>query len=123
MEKLQYLLNNVWIEKCGRPWGGSIVLAAKPHQEHIQNIDDFIWIMCVSYRKRIGIDKHFGFPIPCCDDAISTVGARSNKIWIILLDARQGYHQISVRHIDRKISLLHTRQPKIYVPCLSMRAQ
>ena len=46
--------------------------------------------------------KTFDFPIPRCDDAISTVGAGSNKIWTIILDARQGYHQISVRHFNRE---------------------
>ena len=75
MEKVQALLINVWIEKCGGHWGGSIVLAAKPCQEHIQNIRGFIWIMCVSYRKLNGVTKPFNFPIPRCDDNISTVVA------------------------------------------------
>ena len=88
------------MEKCGGPWVGSIFLSEKPHQVHIQNIDDFVWIMCVSYRKHNGITKPFEFPIPHCDDDISTTGSRSNKIWIVSLDARQGYHQISVFHVD-----------------------
>ena len=50
--------------------------------------------MCVSYRKLNDIKKPFEFPIPSCDDAIGTVSSVSNKIWIISLDARQGYHQI-----------------------------
>ena len=102
MEQVKDLINNVWIEKCEGPWGISIVLSTKPHQEHIQNIDDFIWGVCVSYRKRNGITKPFDFPILRCDESISTGGSRSNKIWIISLDARQGYHQISVRHIYRE---------------------
>ena len=61
--------------------------------------------MCVSYRKFNGSTKTLNSPIICCDDAISTVGAGSNKIWIISLDARQGYHQILFCHVDRdKIS-------------------
>ena len=71
MEKVQALIINVWIEKCGVPWGSSIVLVAKPYQEHIQNIDDFIWRICVSYRKLKPLD----FPIPCCDGYVNTVGA------------------------------------------------
>ena len=35
MEQVQALLKNVCMEKCGEPWGRIIVLAAKPHQEHI----------------------------------------------------------------------------------------
>ena len=73
MEQVQALINNAWIEKCGGPWGGSIVLAPKPHQEHIQNIDDLIWRTCVSYKKLNGITKNFEFTIPRCDDAIITV--------------------------------------------------
>ena len=79
MEQLQALVNNVWMGKCGGPWGRSIVLASKPHQEHILNIDYLIWRMCVSYRKLNGITKTFEFPILHCDDDISTVGAESNK--------------------------------------------
>ena len=58
--------------------------------------------MCVSYRKLNGITKTFDFPILPCDDDISTVVSRSNKISIISLDARQLYYQISVCHVDRE---------------------
>ena len=51
MKQVQVLLKNVWIEKCGGPWDSRIVLAEKPHQERIQNIDDLIWRMCISNRK------------------------------------------------------------------------
>ena len=58
--------------------------------------------MCVSYRKLNGINKPFDLPITRCDDAICTVSAGLNKIWIISLDARQGYNQISVCHVYRE---------------------
>ena len=102
MEQVQDLLNNIWIEKCGGTWGRSIVLAEKIHQENIQNIDDFIWRMCVSYGKINGSTKPFKLKTPCCYDVISTIGAASNKIRIIILDTRQGYHQILVHHADRE---------------------
>ena len=102
MEQLQALLKNLWIEKCEGPWDSSIVLAAETHKEYIQNIDDFIWRMCVFYGKLNGITKPFEFHIPFFDDAIRTVGSGSNKIWIISLDERQGYPQISVCHVDRE---------------------
>ena len=101
LEQVQTLIKNVWIEKCGEPWGSRIVWAGNLHQEYIQNIDDFIWRMCVSYTKLNDITKTFEFPIPRCDDAIRNIGAVSNKIRIISLDARQGYHQISVFHVYR----------------------
>ena len=73
------LINNVWMVKCGGPWGSKIILASKPHQEHILNIDDFIWRICVSHRKLKSITKTFEVPILRYDDDINTVGAGSKN--------------------------------------------
>ena len=102
MEQTAQLLENGWIERCGGPWGSMIVLAQKPHQEEVIKIEDFIWRMCISYRRLNAITKPFQFPIPRCDDAISILGSGAGDIWIISLDARQGYHQVSVRKADRE---------------------
>ena len=48
--------------------------------------------MCLSYTKFNDITKPFKIPIPRGYDAIRTVGTGPNKICIIRLDARQGYH-------------------------------
>ena len=70
--------------------------------------------MCVSYRKLNGATKPVELPIPRCGDPIRTSGAKSNKIWIIGLDARQGYHRISFHHADReKLALLTPDNKKI----------
>ena len=74
MEQVQDLLRNARIEKFGGPWGSIIVLAAKPHQEHIENIDILVWIMCVSYRNIYAINKPFKFSNTCCDDARISFG-------------------------------------------------
>ena len=58
--------------------------------------------MCVFYRKLNGITKPFYLTTPLCYDTISTLGAGLKKIWIVSLDARQVYHQISVRNVDRE---------------------
>ncbi len=58
--------------------------------------------MCVSYRKLNSIAKPFEFPIPRCDDAIAILDTGFQFIWIISLDARQGYHQVRVRFVDRE---------------------
>ena len=42
LEQVQTFISNVWIEKFGEPFSDSIVLIGNLHQEHIQNIDDFI---------------------------------------------------------------------------------
>ena len=77
------------------------MLAANIHQEHIKDIDNFVWIICVSDKKLNTITKPFEIPIPRCDDAIAIIDRRSQYIWIISLDARQWYHQVTVRKIDR----------------------
>ena len=100
MEQISSLLKNDWIEECGGAWGSMIVLAAKPHQEHIDDITKFIWRMCVSYRGLNRVTKPFEYPIPRCDDAISIFQVGSCLIWIITVDARQGYHQVRVRQFD-----------------------
>ena len=66
----------------------------------MKNIDYFIRRMCVSYRRLNGITKPSELTITRCGDAIRKSGTGPNKFWIISLDARQGYHQISVRHVD-----------------------
>ena len=54
------------------------------------------------------ITKPFQFPILRCDDAITILGDSAENIWIISLDARQGYHQISVREANReKLAFLY----------------
>ena len=73
MEQIHDLLENDWIEECAGPWGIQIVLAPKPHQEHISNIDDFIWRMCVSYHVLNKVTKKFECPIPRCEGAITLI--------------------------------------------------
>jgi hypothetical protein len=57
--------------------------------------------MCVSYRKLNSATLAFEYPIPRCDDAIDDFGDGFGRLWFISLDARQGYHQISVRPSDQ----------------------
>ena len=101
MSQIDILLDNGWIEECTGAWGSSIVLAAKPHQEHVTDIKDFIWRMCVSYRALNQATLPFEYPIPRCNDAIENFGDSAGRLYIISLDNKTGYHQISVRAIDR----------------------
>ena len=113
MSQIEALLQNEWIEEYGGPWGSSIVLTANPHHKYVTNIENFIWRMCVSYFKLNNITKPFEFTIPCCDDAIRSVGAGSDEIFIISLDARQGYHQVQVHKIYKeKLNLFYPNKKK-----------
>ena len=102
MNQVEDLLGNEWIEEYAVPWGSMIVLAQKPHQKHIKNIDDFVWCMFVSHHQLYGVTKSFQFHILRCYDAVMIIGWGAGEIWIISLDARQGCHQVSVRKEDRK---------------------
>ena len=57
--------------------------------------------MCVSYRRLNAVVKPFQFPISRCDDAITILRCSTVTIYIISLDACQGYHQITVRLSDQ----------------------
>ena len=96
------LLKDGWIQLFWGPWGSLIVLAAKPHQESCCDISEFIWRMCVSYRKLNAITKPFQFPISRCDISITVIGNGSVNIFIVVLDNRQGYHQVAVRPADQE---------------------
>ncbi|MGH7974284.1 MAG: reverse transcriptase family protein, partial [bacterium] len=102
MTHIESLLHNGWIKECAGPWSSGIVLAAKPHQEHITDINQFIWRMCVSYRKLNSVTKPFEFPIPRCAEAVEDLGDASGRIYFISVDARQGFHQIRVRECDQE---------------------
>jgi hypothetical protein len=102
MTHVDVLKGNGWIRRCFGPWGSSIVLAAKPHQEHITDILEFIWRLCVSYRRLNQVTLPFEYPIPRCDDAIDNFGDSAGRLYFIALDNKTGYHQIKVRECDQE---------------------
>ncbi len=51
-------------------WLFKALLAAKPHQEHVSNIDDFVWQFCVNYIPLNQVTRLIAFPIPRCDMAV-----------------------------------------------------
>jgi hypothetical protein len=80
MEQINVLLDNGFIRPCLGPWGSSIVLAAKPHQEDIVNIEDFIWRLCISYRRLNQVTLPFEYPIPRCADALDNFGDSAGRL-------------------------------------------
>ena len=51
MSQIEELIQNEWIEERGGLWSISIVIAAKPHQEHITNIENFHGVSVYSIRS------------------------------------------------------------------------
>ena len=74
------------------PWGFRITLAAKPHQEHVNDIQDFIWRFCINYILLNRITRPASYPIPRCDDAV--MYGFGSATYFILFDAYSGYHQV-----------------------------
>jgi hypothetical protein len=74
-----------------------IVLALKPHQEDVDDIDDFEWRMCVSFRKLSSvITRAFTYPIRRCSDSIEDFDCDWGFRYIISADAFQGSFQVEV---------------------------
>ena len=70
------------------------LLAAKPHQEHVRNIEDFVWRFCVNYIPLNGVTRIISYPIPRCDSAVFNKFGRGEWWW--MFDAPMGYHQLAV---------------------------
>ena len=102
MEQVHQLLANRWVKLCKVPWCSLIVLAAKSRQEHVTDINDFIWRICVSYQKFNEVTKPFQYLIPRCNNAVTVLNVGEHCIWIITPDARQEYHQIALRISDQE---------------------
>jgi hypothetical protein len=52
------------VQITDEPWLFKALLAAKPHQEHVHNIEDFVWHFCVNYIPLNGITLQIAYPIP-----------------------------------------------------------
>ncbi len=74
------------------PWLFKALLAPKLHQEHICNIENFVWRFCVNYIPLNQVTRQIAYPIPRCNAAVE--GTFSGQ-WIWLYNAPMGYHQIS----------------------------
>jgi hypothetical protein len=76
----------------GREWLFKALLAPKPHQEHVSNIEDFVWQFCVYYIPLNVVTKQIAYPIPCCDSTVFLTFDAS--LWMWLFNAPMGHHQI-----------------------------
>jgi len=100
MEKLvKHLDDNGLTEPDDGPWGALIVLAAKPNQDDTP-WHQYIWRLCVSFRRLNQVTKPFAFPIPRCDDAVSEIPPTAK--YFIAFDLDCGYWQILVDEESRE---------------------
>ena len=76
-----------WLCKC--------VLAAKPQQEHVRDINDFVWRFCVNYQPLNLVTRIIAYPIPSCDSALFVEFGNGQFFW--LFDTPSGYHQLAIK--------------------------
>jgi hypothetical protein len=86
-------VGHIWKIHDGR-WLFKVILAPKPHQEHVHDINNFVWRLCVNYIPLNLITHIIAYPIPCCDSAV--FNKFGNGHWLRLFDAPSGYHQLAV---------------------------
>jgi hypothetical protein len=96
-ELVQGLQANGVVEDDDGPWGSMVVLAAKPNQGH-KHWTDYVWRLCVSYRKLNTITRPFVFPSQRCDDAVRDIG---DARFFITMDLYWGYWQVLCHHLSR----------------------
>ncbi len=75
-------------------WLFKALLAAKPHQESVYNINNFVWRFCVNYIPLNSVTLQIAYPIPRCDSAV--FNELGNGKWMWMFDAPMGYHQLAV---------------------------
>ncbi len=78
----------------GGEWLFKALLAPKPHQEHVSNIEHFVWQFFINYIPLNQITRPVAYPIPRCDLAVNLTLGNGRYQW--LWDAPLGYHQIRV---------------------------
>jgi hypothetical protein len=74
-------------------WLVKALLAAKPHQEHVSNIEGFVLRFFVNYIPLNQVTYQIAYPIPRCDCAVNLAFGIALFFW--LLNALTGYHQLS----------------------------
>ena len=62
-------------------WLSNPLLAAKPHQENVTDIADFVWRFCVNYIALNAVTKIIAMPIPRCDEAVTMDFGGSRWKW------------------------------------------
>ncbi len=75
-------------------WLFKVLLDAKPHQEHVRCIDDFVWRFCVNYIPLNSVTCLIAYPIPRCNSAVHNKFGQGKWRW--MFNAPMGYHQLAV---------------------------
>ena len=98
------------IEDDDGPWGALVVLAAKANQGNLR-WHEYIWQLCVSYRRLNQVTRSYTFPQRRCDDAVSAILPKA--LFYLAMDQDSGYWQIFLELLSRaKLAFLHLQVRK-----------
>ena len=106
---IQHLDDNGLTEVDDGPWGALIVLASKPGQEDVP-WQDFVWRLCVFYRRMNQVTRPFMYPIPRCDDAVTEIPPSAK--YFIAFDLDCGYWQVALEKKSRAKTAFFTPDGK-----------
>ncbi len=71
----------IWQIHDGR-WLFKALLAPKPHQEHVCDINKFVWCFCINYIPLNSVTWIIAYPIPHCDLAINEEFGQGVFFWL-----------------------------------------
>ena len=100
------------------PWGSQIVLASKPSQAHV-HWSQFVFRLCVSYRKLNAITRPFTFPVTRCDDAVEGIG---DAEYFLTMDYDAGYWQVKMNQASKEKTAFFTPDGKKHFNNMPMGA-
>ena len=101
-------------------WLFKALLAPKPHQENVRDINKFVWQFCINYIPLNGMTCVIAFPIPWCNSAVYSEFGGQRMAFMWLWDAPQGYHQLRVALCSQlKLAFQGTDAIK-YVECYAI---
>src|SRR6478672_1305962 len=89
-DQIDILLKNGMIKENFCPWACKIVLAAKPHQEHVTELPDYKWRMCVNFQPINRVTRAFKFLIPRCSKELQLFDDSRGTWFAASVDADSG---------------------------------
>ncbi len=63
-------------------WLFKALLAPKPHQEHVRDINKFVWCFCVNYIPQNSVTQIIAYPIPRCNLSINEEFGQGVFFWL-----------------------------------------
>ena len=86
------------VSKCVSAWAALVVLAPKANQEAVP-WHEYIWRLCVSYRRLNQVTCPYAYPMPRCDDAVDEIPP--SMMHFASFDLATGYWQIVAAEATR----------------------